>query len=240
MNNHWPQRVIPTLNCSGIMKYYQTGTSFLSVLEDFSLTLNSGEIGMLMGASGCGKTTLLMIVGGILKPDQGNCIVCGQDLYNMPSADKVAFRGTHIGFLFQSLHLFPALSAIENLALPLLIDGVSAELAYREAKKLMIRLGLEIHIHSKLEVLSGGQKQRIAMGRALIRAPRLILCDEPTSNLDQDSSHLVFSLIQEYAKTKGCTFLISTHDNRVMSYADKILEFKGLNNYQITARQETL
>lgn len=100
------------------------------------------------------------------------------------------------------------MSALENIALPLLIDGESPEKAHQKAKQLMIRLGLEIHIHSKLDTLSGGQKQRIAMGRALIRAPRLILCDEPTSNLDKDSSNLVFSLIREYAQMYGCTFLI--------------------------------
>lgn len=230
----------PTLNCMNIAKNYQTGTTTLSVLDNFSLVLHPGEIGMLMGASGCGKTTLLMIVGGILTPDQGICAVCGHDLYKMSPKDKVAFRATHISFLFQHLHLFPALSALENLALPLLIDGVSPESAYQQAKQLMIRLGLEMHIYSKLDTLSGGQKQRIAMGRALIRAPRLILCDEPTSNLDRDSSDLVFSLIQEYAKKHGCTFLISTHDYRIMAHADKVLEFKGLNDYQVTYRKETV
>ncbi|KTD63692.1 ABC transporter ATP binding protein [Legionella santicrucis] len=230
----------PTLNCMNIAKNYQTGTTTLSVLDNFSLALHPGEIGMLMGASGCGKTTLLMIVGGILTPDQGICAVCGHDLYKMSPKEKVAFRATHISFLFQHLHLFPALSALENLALPLLIDGVSPENAYQQAKQLMIRLGLEIHIYSKLDTLSGGQKQRIAMGRALIRAPRLILCDEPTSNLDRDSSDLVFSLIQEYAEKHGCTFLISTHDYRIMAHADKVLEFKGLNDYQVTYRKETV
>ncbi|MGM9452427.1 ABC transporter ATP-binding protein [Legionella bozemanae] len=230
----------PVLHCMGITKTYQTGTTTLSVLDNFSLALNPGEIGMLMGASGCGKTTLLMIAGGILSPDQGICAVCGNDLYKMSPKKKVAFRAAHISFLFQHLHLFPALSALENLALPLLIDGESPEKAHQKAKQLMIRLGLEIHIHSKLDTLSGGQKQRIAMGRALIRAPRLILCDEPTSNLDRDSSDLVFSLIREYAQMYECTFLISTHDYRIMSHANKILEFKGLNDYQVTCRKETV
>jgi ABC-type lipoprotein export system ATPase subunit len=136
--------------------------------------------------------------------------------------------------LFQHLHLLPALSALENMALPLLIDGISPERAHQEAKKMMIRLGLEIHIDSKLDTLSGGQKQRVAMGRALIRAPRLILCDEPTSNLDEQSTHLVFSIIRDYAQIAGCSFLISTHDYRITSYSDKIVTFKGLNNYQMT------
>ncbi|WP_052674037.1 ABC transporter ATP-binding protein [Legionella fallonii] len=229
---------MPTLRCTGISKIYQTGISMVTVLDNFSLMLHQGEIGMLMGASGCGKTTLLMITGGILTPDKGSCEVCGDDLYSMPPQKKVAFRASHISFLFQHLHLFPALSALENLALPLLIDGVSPKQAYQQARQLMIRLGLEIHIYSKLDNLSGGQKQRVAMGRALIRAPRLIICDEPTSNLDHDSTNLVFSLIQEYAATKGCTFLISTHDHRITKHANKIYEFKGLNDYKISYQEE--
>ena len=232
--------VLPTLQCFDIAKSYRTGTSTLTILDNFSLALNPGEIGMLMGASGCGKTTLMMIAGGILTPDQGRCDVCGHDLYRMSPQKKVAFRASHISFLFQHLHLFPALSALENLALPLLIDGISPDEAYQKAKQLMIRLGLEIHIYSKLDTLSGGQKQRIAMGRALIRAPRLILCDEPTSNLDRDSSNLVFELIDEYSKTKGCTFLISTHDYRITQHADMILEFKGLNDYKVTYSREVV
>jgi putative ABC transport system ATP-binding protein/lipoprotein-releasing system ATP-binding protein len=228
----------PTLQCINISKTYLMGTTATSVIDDFSLALHQGEIGMLMGPSGCGKTTLLMIAGGILKPDKGICKICDQDIFNMAPKDKVAFRAVHISFLFQHLHLLPALSALENLALPLLIDGAPPTIAYKKAKELMLKLGLEIHIHSKLDALSGGQKQRIAMGRALIRAPRLILCDEPTSNLDQDSANLVFSIIQDYAKTKGCTFLISTHDYRITSHADKILEFKGLNDYRITCQRE--
>lgn len=230
---------VPTLRCTGITKIYRAGISTVTVLDNFSLMLHQGEIGMLMGASGCGKTTLLMITGGILEPDKGTCEVDGNDLYSMSLKKKVAFRASNISFLFQHLHLFPALSALENLALPLLIDGVPPVEAYKQARQLMIRLGLEIHIYSKLDNLSGGQKQRVAMGRALIRAPRLIICDEPTSNLDHDSTNLVFSLIREYAEAKGCTFLISTHDHRITKHANKIYEFKGLNDYKISYQEES-
>ncbi len=179
-----------------------------------------------------------MIAGGVLAPDRGECMVCEQDVYAMEAKAKVAFRAQHISFMFQHLFLLPALSALENIALPLLIDGMPREQAQQEAKKMMQLLKLEQHIGSKLDVLSGGQKQRIALGRALIRAPRLIICDEPTSNLDKDSTNLVFSLIKEYAAQQGCTFLISTHDYRITKYADKIVEFKGLNHYQIRCQRE--
>jgi putative ABC transport system ATP-binding protein/lipoprotein-releasing system ATP-binding protein len=174
-----------------------------------------------------------MIAGGILIPDAGTCYLCEQDLFSMPTQQKVSFRAQHISFLFQQLHLFPALSALENVALPLLIDGVERHLALQKATELMQNLGLEQHISSPLEILSGGQKQRIAMGRALIRESRLILCDEPTSNLDKESSQAIFAMIQDYAKNKRCTFLICTHDQRITHYADKIIEFKGLNDYHI-------
>lgn len=224
---------MPALDCSEISKIYRTPSSSLTVLNGFCFELMPGEIGMLMGASGSGKTTLLMIAGGILTPDSGACFVSGKNLIDMPAAEKIAFRASEISFVFQHLHLLPALSSLENVALPLLLDGVAPEIAYSQSLTLMQRLGLSSHIHSKLDDLSGGQKQRIAIGRALIRAPRLIICDEPTSNLDQESSHLVFSLIKEYAQKKGCTFLISTHDERITHYAHKILIFKGLNQYHL-------
>jgi ABC-type lipoprotein export system ATPase subunit len=229
-----------TLECINISKTYATKTSSISVLNNVSLSLYPGEIGMLMGPSGCGKTTFLMIAGGILDPTQGLCKICGHDILTMPKPNKVAFRATYISFLFQHLHLFPAISALDNVALPLLIDGVPPTIAHQKARELMIKLGLEIHLHSRLDILSGGQKQRIAMGRALIRAPRLILCDEPTSNLDKDSTDVVFSIIKEYAKTKECAVLISTHDYRITKYADKILEFKEMSDYRMIEKRETL
>ncbi len=224
------------LICQNISKAYTSGASTVTVLDEFNLTLNRGEIGMLMGPSGCGKTTLLMIAGGILLPDRGSCKIGSHDIFEMSAKEKVVFRAQHISFMFQHLHLFPALNAWENVALPLMIDGAKPADAYEKAKNMMIELGLEIHVHSQLDNLSGGQKQRIAIGRALIRSPDLILCDEPTSNLDQDSTQVVFSLIAEYAR-KGCTFLISTHDYRITDYASQIYEFKGLNRYQVTHKE---
>ena len=226
------------LSCINLSKCYLTGTSAIPVLDNFSYELQQGEIGMLMGPSGCGKTTLLMIAGGILTPDKGICKVCDQDIYTLPKAEKVAFRAKHISFVFQHLHLFPALSALENVALPLLIDGVHPDIAYQQAKTMMLKLGLEILTHSKLDNLSGGQKQRIAIGRAMLRSPSLILCDEPTSNLDKDSAQLVFSVIQEYAQNHACTFLICTHDQRIAHHANTIVEFKGLNDYHMTHQRE--
>lgn len=231
-------QLTPTLVCRNLTKSYHTTTTATMVLNDFSLSLARGEIGMLMGPSGCGKTTLLMTAGGILLPDKGCCTIYGQDVFDMPAKEKVSFRAQHISFLFQHLHLFPALSALENVALPLLLDGITPPIAYQEARQLMIRLGLEIHVNSQLDILSGGQKQRIAIGRALIRRSSLILCDEPTSSLDQDSAHLIFSIIKEYAKNFGCAFLICTHDHRITRYADTIIHFHGLANHTVQHQEK--
>ncbi|HAT8606388.1 ABC transporter ATP-binding protein [Legionella pneumophila] len=221
------------LQCIEISKTYLTPSSTTKVLENFSLTLCKGEIGMLMGPSGCGKTTLLMIAGGVLIPDSGSCAVQGKDLFMMDVNQKIAFRAAHISFLFQQLHLFPSLSVLDNVALPLLIDGVSPEQAHHQAKELLVRMELQSCINARLETLSGGEKQRVALARALIKEASIILCDEPTSNLDTDSALLAFTLINEYAKNRGCTFLISTHDERIIDYADQIYRFNGLNDYQL-------
>lgn len=224
---------MPTLECNHISKSYLTGKTAIPVLDDFSLSLKKGEIGLLMGASGCGKTTLLMIAGGILMPDSGVCKILNHSIYDLSPKEKIIFRAQNIGFIFQNLHLFPALSAVENVALPLLIDGIPACIAQQTARNIMLQLGLEIFIHARLDELSGGQKQRLAIARALIRSPSLILCDEPTSNLDQDSVLLVFSLIRQYAKNHGCTFLISTHDQRIACHAHYIYDMRKKQNIKI-------
>lgn len=229
-----------TLKCKQLSKSYRSGETQIPVLDNFSLEVQPGEIAMLMGPSGCGKTTLLMMLGGILEPDHGQCRVCEHDLYTLSVSQKVAFRAKNISFVFQHLYLLPALTAVENIAVPLLIDGITPIMANKRAQDLMEELGLERHWHSPLDSLSGGQKQRIAIGRALIRAPRLILCDEPTSNLDGGSSDVVFNLFKRYAEEAGCAFIISTHDHRIVRYADKIIKFKGLNDYQLIVTGEEI
>lgn len=220
-----------TFRCTNISKSYRSAKSTLVVLDQISIALNGGEIGMLMGPSGCGKTTLLMIAGGILDPDKGSCEVNGRAISNMNSIEKINFRAGHISFIFQHLNLFPCLTASENIALPLMIDGTDKEMAVSKAHELMVRLELDAHLDSGLDVLSGGQKQRVAIARALIRAPALIICDEPTSNLDHQTSDLVFAVMREYAHSRNCAFLISTHDHRILPYANEVYEFnKGKIN----------
>ena len=214
-----------SLRCINVEKSYQISKTVLPVLNKVNFSLQAGSIGMLMGPSGCGKTTLLMIAGGILAPDAGSCQVNGHELSLLNQQEKVRFRARHISFVFQHLNLFPYLTACENIALPLMIDGVNRDAALLLAKELMNRFQLEAHLDSEMDVLSGGQKQRVAIARALIRAPALVICDEPTSNLDRATTDLVFSIIKEYAQFKQCAFLIATHDHRVLPYANQVHEF---------------
>lgn len=219
-----------SLECFDIHKFYQTGSTQLHVLKGINFNLVPGDIGIVMGPSGCGKTTLLTIVGGILPPSEGSCKVFGKALYEMSSQEKINYRAANIGFVFQQLNLFPSLSAVENAAIPLIIDSIPRQEAIDRASELMCDLGLEMHINSELEVLSGGQKQRLALARALIREPGLIICDEPTNNLDHDSIDLIFQIITKYAKSKKCAFFISTHDQRVVTHASKILKLNDGKN----------
>lgn len=201
--------------------------SYVPVLEEINMTLERGKIGMVVGPSGCGKTSLLMVIGGMVEPDRGQCEVLGKNLYDMPSNEKIIFLSKTIGFVFQQINLFPSLSAIENIALPLIVDGVGWDEALFVAHELMVEFGLKLHVHSKLNILSGGQKQRVAIARAIIRSPSLIICDEPTSNLDINTTQATLEILQQTAVERNCTFVISTHNRQILKSADQILELSS-------------
>lgn len=179
---------------------------------------------MIIGPSGSGKTTLLMIAGGLVPPDTGQCRVLNNNIYALSAADKTQFIAKHIGFVFQRINLFSSLSAIENIALPLIVDGMRWDEALPKAEELMILFDLKQHLSSPIQILSGGQKQRIAIARAIIRSPNLIICDEPTSNLDKKTALITLEIMKRCAIERICTFLISTHDPQIFGKADKILE----------------
>lgn len=211
------------LFCEQISKAYTGFDKSIPVLSNINLTLDRGEIGIVVGPSGCGKTTFMMITGGMLPPDTGKCVLLGTDIYAIPQADKVRFRAKHIGFVFQQLNLFTSLLALENIAMPLIIDGVDWDEALFNAHELMVQFGLKNHTHAKIDELSGGQKQRVAIARAIIRSPTLIICDEPTSNLDAASAIATLEIMQQCSIDRGCTFLMSTHDVNLLKKADKVL-----------------
>jgi putative ABC transport system ATP-binding protein len=177
---------------------------------------------MLVGPSGCGKTTLISVVAGILDHDGGQCIVFGQNFLEMAQKERTQYRGRHIGFVFQAFNLIPPLTAAENVAVPLMINGTTRRDALRKAGKLLERVEMGNRTGSLPAELSGGQQQRVAIARAMVHNPRLIVCDEPTSALDHETGHHVMEILRSIAMTDGRSLIIVTHDARIFGFADRI------------------
>jgi putative ABC transport system ATP-binding protein len=216
----WPEGL--AVRCDDVVKTYGTGGAKVTALRGVDLDVRTGELLMLVGPSGCGKTTLISVIAGILDRDSGDCRVYGQDFQKMSQAAKTRTRGQTIGFVFQAFNLLPTLTAAENAAIPLLINGVRRTEAIRRAKTMLDRVGLGERANSLPSQLSGGQQQRVAIARALIHNPRLIVCDEPTSALDHETGHKVMELLREVALGEGRALVIVTHDARIFEFADRI------------------
>ena len=212
------------VRCENLTKTYDTGEQKVTALNNVNLEIRLAELMMLVGPSGCGKTTLISIIAGILNQDSGLCELFGENLLTMKSADKLRFRATKIGFVFQAFNLLPALNAAENVAVPLIINGVKRDVAQRKAMDVLERVGLGERWKSLPAQLSGGQQQRVAIARALVHSPNLIVCDEPTSALDHKSGHNVMDLLKEVAVDDNRALVIVTHDARIFSFADRIAE----------------
>jgi putative ABC transport system ATP-binding protein len=211
-----------TVHCRNIVKTYGTGAAKVTALRGIDLDVYKGELLMLVGPSGCGKTTLISVVAGILDQDSGDCRVLGENLLAMGQRKKTAFRGENVGFVFQAFNLLPTLSAAENAAVPLLINGMNRKTALEKSRAMLERVGLGDRGHSLPSQLSGGQQQRVAIARALVHDPKLIVCDEPTSALDHETGHKVMEMLREVALGEGRSLVIVTHDARIFDFADRI------------------
>lgn len=212
------------VRCENLSKIYDTGDQKVMALNSVNLDILLGELMMLVGPSGCGKTTLISVIAGILDQDSGVCELFGENLLSMKSKDKLRFRASQIGFVFQAFNLLPSLNAAENVSVPLIINGENRHVAKRKAIEVLERVGLGDRWKSLPAQLSGGQQQRVAIARALIHNPRLIVCDEPTSALDHASGHNVMNLLKEVAVHKDRALVIVSHDARIFSFADRIAE----------------
>jgi len=210
------------VRCQRVTKTYGNASARVTALRGIDLTVHTDELMMLVGPSGCGKTTLISVIAGILDQDEGECRVFGHDFKHMSQRDKTRYRGKTIGFVFQAFNLLPTLSAAENVAVPLLINGKPRGAAIKAAKEMLARVGLAERFASLPSQLSGGQQQRVAIARSLIHGPKLIVCDEPTSALDHETGHKVMELLREVALGDGRALVIVTHDARIFSFADRI------------------
>jgi putative ABC transport system ATP-binding protein len=216
------EKEIAAVSCRGVTKRFITGSTQVLALRGIDFEARMGELLMLVGPSGCGKTTLISVIAGILDHDEGDCIVFQQNLRNLPQDKKTRFRGNNVGFVFQAYNLIPTLTAMENVAVPLLILGEGRIKAQAKAKEMLSQVGLEDKINTVPNQLSGGQQQRVAIARALVHEPRLIVCDEPTSALDADTGRLVMEALRHNALSSGRVLIIVTHDNRIFNFADRI------------------
>jgi len=209
------------VRCTGVAKTYGTGSAEVMALRGVELDVHTGELLMLVGPSGCGKTTLISVIAGILDPDAGSCRVFDRDWQQMSLHAKTRYRGQHIGFVFQAFNLLPTLTAAENVAVPLLINGGARREAIRRAREVLVQVGLGERANAAPAQLSGGQQQRVAIARALVHDPKLIVCDEPTSALDHETGHQVMELLRQ-ATGKDRALIVVTHDARIFEFADRI------------------
>ena len=215
--------VTPVLQLTGVDKTYRRGGEQVNVLVDFDFTLDAGEFVVVTGPSGAGKSTLLHIAGGLDAPDNGTVAVAGQDVWSMSAGARAAFRRRNLGFVFQFFNLVPMLTAVENVSLPLVLDGMPARSADARAEELLERVGLGDRTRHRPAELSGGQMQRVAVARALVARPSIILADEPTGNLDSHSSTEVLDLLRSLSDQDGAAVVMVTHDQTAARYGSREL-----------------
>src|SRR5215471_8564567 len=210
------------VRCSGVTKSFASGDGEVEVLHGIDLQVATGELTMLVGPSGCGKTTLISIITGILGASRGDVETCGRPITRMSDRERVAFRRSEIGFVFQQYNLLPALTAAENAAIPLVASGLSLARAADKAANILERIGMSAHLRKLPNQLSGGEQQRVAIARAIVHAPRLIVCDEPTAALDADSGQTVLEILKDAALAPDRAVIVVTHDTRIYRLADRI------------------
>jgi putative ABC transport system ATP-binding protein len=211
------------VTCKDLVKDYGSGNARVRALRGVDLHVAPGELTLLVGPSGCGKTTLISILAGTLEPSAGEVSVLGVDLGRLSKRTKVAFRAQNVGFVFQQLNLLPALTAAENVAVPLVIQGQKKAPAVARAKEILGAVGLGDRTESLPSQLSGGEQQRVAIARALVHEPRLLVADEPTSAVDAHTGQAVMELIRELALRPDRVAVVVTHDARVFDFGDRII-----------------
>ena len=216
----------PILEARHVSKRLGRGAGEVHAVKDVSLELKTGELTLLMGPSGSGKTTLLSMLGCMLSPTSGTVHVSGRSTEGAGSQELACLRREHIGFIFQTYHLFPTLTATENVQLALDVRGEPADLARKAAQDALVRVGLRQKLRSYPRELSGGEQQRVAIARALVSGPSAILADEPTAALDTENGQAVMGILSDIAKEHGRGVLVVTHDTRLLPFADRILNIE--------------
>ena len=211
------------IKTTGLTKTYQNNTLKVEAVKQVDLTISEGEFTAIVGPSGSGKTTLFNMIGGLDEITAGNVEIAGTNISNLKENELIDFRLKHIGFVFQAYNLIPVLTAKENVAFIMLLQGLSEKERIQRSEDLLEQVGLGDKFDSRPNQLSGGQQQRVAVARALASKPRFILADEPTANLDSQSTSTLLDLMAEMNKKENITFLFSTHDQRVIDKARRVI-----------------
>ena len=212
----------PVIQVKNLYKVYRVGDSHVRAPDGVNLEIYKGEFCSIVGTSGSGKSTLLNMLAGLEKPTKGEIIIAGEHMENKTENQLVKFRREHIGFIFQSFNLMGTMNAVENVALPLTFQGVDKDIRMKRASRVLDMVGLKEHKKHKPTQMSGGQQQRVGVARALVVNPEIIFADEPTGNLDSNTSREVMELMQKVVREQKQTLVMVTHDNYLAGFADRI------------------
>ncbi len=221
------------ISCQQLSKSYEQGGSKIQVLDNVNFQIAAGERVAIVGKSGSGKSTLLNLLGGLDEPSRGDVEVAGQRLANLSEDQRGLLRNKHLGFVYQFHHLLPEFSALENVAMPLLIGGLDPVRSSHKAESMLAKVGLGHRIAHKPAELSGGERQRVAIARALVTKPDCVLMDEPTGNLDSNTATEILGVIDKLNEDFNISFVIVTHDKALACGLDRVLELQGGNLQEI-------
>ena len=213
----------PLISLKGVVKSYKRGRQTVEVLHNLDLEVQSGEFLALMGPSGSGKTTLLNLIGGLDRPTDGEVVVAGEHIDELSGGELAKWRSRHVGFVFQFYNLMPTLSAERNVELPLLLTHLSGAERRKNVEAALALVGLTDRKKHKPAELSGGQQQRVAIARAIVADPTLLVCDEPTGDLDRETAEEILGLLQHLNREAGKTVIMVTHDPKAASFASRIV-----------------
>jgi putative ABC transport system ATP-binding protein len=216
----------PIVKLDRVSKFYQQGKVTVKAVEDFSLLLDAGDFAALSGPSGSGKTTILNLIGALDEPTEGTVWLEGLNLSQQNRTQLSKIRRDRIGFVFQSYNLVPVMTAFENAEFVLALQGIQADERHRRVQAIMQEVGLADLMNRRPDELSGGQQQRVAIARAIVPEPAIVLADEPTANVDSATANDLLDLMEELNTNKGITFLFSTHDQRVMNRARRLIQLQ--------------
>lgn len=228
----------PVIRVKDLYKIYRVGESKVRALNGVDFDIYKGEFCSIVGASGSGKSTLLNMLAGLEKPTKGEVVIAGEHMETKTENQLVKFRREHIGFIFQSFNLLPTLNALENVALPLTFQGMDKKKRLAKAREVIRLVGLTKYSKHKPTQMSGGQQQRVGVARALVVQPEIIFADEPTGNLDSNTSQEVMNLMKKVVREQNQTLVMVTHDNYLAGFADRIFHIKDGKIIQIEDKRQ--